>query len=187
MSILKATVLSRVNKICKRSETDIDDILFEALLTISKRTGILTTQATGTTTAGQAYITKPSDLAGKLIHSVQLDSDDPLRPITWQQYLFNNRPGFCLHNGRIYLRPNPTGNESYTVDYSQKATSVADLSEFDDDAEETIVRLTAGKLYEKYERYSEAENQLILYNLALKGLSGDTPDDPVCQYNGMEM
>jgi len=186
MAILKATILTRVNKICKRSETDIDDILLESLEEISLRKGVLTSLATGVCVADTAYVSAPSDLAGKQIHSFYINTDKPKRQITYSQILNNNIPGYCLYNDKIYLRPTPDGTETYTVDYSAVATDVDSIT-FPDEFLSLIVRLTAAKLYEKYERYDEVENQIILAEKQYNLLSGYAPVDPVCIYNGQEL
>lgn len=203
MTIEKGTVLTRVKQITKRTgETDIDDILLEALLELSERTGNLTTLATETTTADQNYVDAPDDLAGNLIHSVQLDDDRPLAPITWlealnnnrrghgsNQHSFNNynRGGYCLYKKRIYISPSPGAGRTCNIEYSQLDDNVEAIL-LPDEFLGAIVRLTAAKLYEKYELWNEVEKELVLYERAFRLLHTENPTPPVCQPgNDLEM
>jgi len=188
MTIAKADILVSVNKICKRAETDIDNILLEAMEEISRRTGAIPALATGTTTANQEYVAAPTDLAGNLIHSIYLGTDRPLGILTWTQYLNNNYySGYCLYKDRIYLRPTPGDSTTqYNLEYS-KIDDDVDNIELPDDFKPALTRLTAAKLYEKYERYDEVEKQITLFERLLRQLQGHRPTAPVCQYNGQGM
>lgn len=182
MAILKATVLTRGNKICKRSETDIDDILLEAMREISGRTGVLVTETTDSTVADQAYISAPSDLANDLIHSFYLDSDLPWDKITWLEYLNNNKAGYCLHNDLIYMRPNPSSVQTAHIQHSYFDDDVDNI-ELPDKFQPALVRLVAAKLFEKYERYDETKVQLVLYQRELS-LVWTLPTASICKFKG---
>ena len=184
MDTTKAEILTQVNKNCKRAETDIDDILLAAMREISIRTGILTTVATGSTTAGQAYISAPTDLAANLIYSLYLGDDKPLDRITWKQYLNNNFGGWCLYKKRIYLRPNPTSARTYTLEYSQIDDDVAAIG-LPDEYEPTLVELTCAKLYRKYEMFDKIEPAIVLYERELMMVFDDATD-PVMEVNSIE-
>ena len=188
MAILKATVLIRANKICKRAETDIDDILLESMLEISICTGSVADLATGNTVADTAYVSAPTDLAGKLIHSLYINDDKPLDEITWSQYLRNNMAGYCLYKDRIYLRPTPSSSSDvYYCEYSKIDDDVDSIG-LDAVFQEPLIRLTAAKLYEKYEMYDKIDYQMTLYERALiRCGAGKEPTAPVCQYNGGEL
>ena len=182
--MLKATILTQVNKNCKRSETDIDDILLAAMIEISTRTGILTTVATGTTTAGQAFIAAPADLAGNLVYSIFLGTDKPLDRITWKQYLNDNTTGWCLYKKKIYLRPNPEGGIAYSLEYSQLDLLVASI-QLPDEYEPAVVELTCAKLYRKYEMFDKVEPSIVLFERELDKVFDDA-SDPVMEVNSVE-
>jgi hypothetical protein len=184
--MLKATILSRVNKICKRAETDIDDILLDALRKISRKTLALKTSSTSTTTAGQNYITKPTDMCGNTIDGLIIDAEQ-LGPISWDEFLSSKICGYCVYSGRIYFYPTYADSESYTLYYSQLHPSDLSSILFPDEYELAIVHLTAALLYEKYEIYDGIQAQMTLYENEIQGLMryNDTP--PVASYNGKEM
>lgn len=186
-TITKASVLSRVNQICKRSETDIDDILLEAMIEISKRTGSVAELATGTTVAETAYVSQPDDLAGKLVHSFYLNDDPPMKLLTWSQYLNNNFYGYCLYKGRIYIRPTPSNStDIYYCEYS-KIDDDVDGIELDPVFKEALSRLTASKLFGKYQLYDDEDAQLTVYERALRiADAGKDPVDPICENNNWE-
>lgn len=185
--VSKSTILTRVNQICKRAETDIDDILLEALYEISLRTGAVKALATGNTVADVGYVSQPADLAGKLVHSFHINDKKPLSEITWSQYLNNNISGYCLYNGRIYIRSTPASSDDvYYCKYSKIDDNVNSI-ELPNIFTESIVRLTAAKLFGKYQMYDDLEKQMVLYERALNiNKSGQEPTPPVCVNNNWE-
>jgi hypothetical protein len=118
MAILKSEILARANKITKEEDSSIDEELLSVIKDLDESVGYLKgTTATGTVgTSG--YFTAPSDLIEGLIDSLLLGTDlDPLREITWAEYNEQVIDGYCYHNGRIYVRPTPDSDKSYTLDY----------------------------------------------------------------------
>lgn len=184
MAILKATILARINKICSRAETDIDDILLEALQEISQRTLSLKTSASGTTTEGLGYITKPTGMLESGIESVNYGGVD-LKPVSWDQFIRGNIRGWCIYGNNFYFST-LTASQAYTIYYAQIHPDDLDSILFTDEFLKAIVRLTAAKLYEKYELYDKVQAQYTLYEDALNKIStGTTP--PICAYNGQEL
>ena len=183
--MLKATILSRVNQICKRAETDIDDILLEALRMISRRTMALKTSTTSTTTAAQNYITKPTDMCGNTIDGLVID-DCRIDPISWPQFLESLGSGYVVYGGKIWFNPYYSDAKSYTLYYSQLHPADLTTILFSDEFEESVTRLTAAKLYEKYEIYEGVSAQMALYENSIKGLIGYADMPPVAKYNGNE-
>ena len=114
----KSTIRTRVNQICRRSETDIDAILLEALTELSERYGLLVTDASGTLTSAGSF-TAPTDLAGRMIWEVWIDTDKPLTPITYSQYKKQIYAGYALHNGTVYVYPAPSAGQTYHINYSK--------------------------------------------------------------------
>jgi hypothetical protein len=186
MAITKSEILTAVNKICKRAETDIDDILLEALQEISNHTLCLKTSTTGNTTAGVAYIAKPTGFnSGNIIDGLVVN-DVKIKPISWQQYLSGDFDGYCVYGDYIYIYPTNTSAVAYTIYFPRIHPSDLDSILFSDDYRAAVKHLTAAKLYEKYERYEEVSAQLTLYEVALSKV-GTNQVPPICSYNGQEM
>jgi hypothetical protein len=184
--ITKANILIRVNKICKRNETNIDDILLEVLQKISKRTLSLKDEATSVTVAGQNYINKPSDMVGNTIEGLVVDGQR-IDPISFQQFINSSACGYCVWNDKIYTYPAFSTAKAYTLYYSKLHPSDLSTILFPDEYEEVIRRLTAALLYEKYELYDGMTAQLTLYENEIKGFIGYNSTPPIAQNNAQEM
>ncbi|HIJ71786.1 MAG TPA: hypothetical protein HPP87_10550 [Planctomycetes bacterium] len=191
MSITKADILSRVNQITGRSETDIDDQIYDALLEISERTRALKTSTTGSTTANQAYISKPSDMAGDIIDGLILDTTR-YDPITWDEWLDNQGyntgvwpnqasgiSGWVVRGDYIYVRPTPDTVKSYTLYYAKYHPSSLDTILFEDKFRRAIIHLTAAFVYEKYEIDDQQEKEMVLYEREINRLSVSSPPSVV--------
>jgi len=182
----KTDILSRVNQITGRAETDIDDILLEALVEIADRTCILKTSATGTLSASTNTISKPAGLI--VINAFDLDGDI-LDAITFEEYLANKLPGYVLRGSSIYVKPADNTDRSYTIYYSKKPVAVSELSDFGSEFQPAIVRLVASKVYDNYEITDKRNEQYALFENELAKLSIDD-EMPVCNirtYKGMRI
>lgn len=181
--MLKATILSRVNKICKRAETDIDDILYDALIKISRRTLSLKGLETGNTVANQNYIDIPTDMCGRSIDGLVIDGS-VVRPISWQQFLTGNTNGYCYYSDKIYLNPVYTIAKTYTLYYSKIHTSDLSTILFPDAYQMAVIRLTASLLYDKYEIYDGVQTQLGLYEIEMNSLMRYNDSPPIVDSYG---
>jgi hypothetical protein len=82
-----------------------------------------------------------------------------------------------LRDGKIYIRPNPTSSQSYTIYYSKTHAGDADNIEFDDRYKPAIYRLVASKVYDDYEQIEKADRQRQLYRIELQRLIDNQPDN----------
>ncbi|MFA5385824.1 MAG: hypothetical protein WC364_14410 [Eubacteriales bacterium] len=179
--MLKATLLTRVNQITNRGLSSIDEELLETLIEISERTLCLPTSTTGTTTASQNYITKPTDMAGDRIIGLVINGQ-PYNPISWDDFLNQvSGYGYVVYGSRIYITPTPTGAVSYTVYYPQKHPSDLNTILLDDVYKEAVLRLLCAKVYANYEMIPESNAQTGLYEREIQNLSGHGRTPPVCK------
>lgn len=158
MAILKSEILARANKITKEEDSSIDEELLSVIKDLDESVGYLKgTTATGTVgTSG--YFTAPSDLIEGLIDSLLLGTDlDPLREITWAEYNEQVIDGYCYHNGRIYVRPTPDSDKSYTLDYRRYHAASLTTLEYPESFRDAVLWGVIQKIYENYERWDDAE------------------------------
>jgi hypothetical protein len=177
MAITSSEILNKVNQITGRGFESVDDIkvnLEEALIQIGEQGALRKTSTSGSTTAGQSYIDAPSDLLS--LEKVYID-DVLYDFITWEEYLDNCIRGVVLRDGKIYIRPNPTSSQSYTIYYSKTHAGDADNIEFDDRYKPAIYRLVASKVYDDYEQIEKADRQRQLYRIELQRLIDNQPDN----------
>ena len=175
MAILKATILTKVNQITSRAETDIDAEIIESLIEISRRTGCLKTRLDSTiadTTLG--YFTKPTDLIGEMIDALYVE--ERYDSITLAELLNKTHSGYVVYGTRIYYYPIPPSTSAYSLYYRKVHASTADTIELPDEYYPALYHYVASKVYEKYEINDQQKNQLDLYEIELAKV---TPVDAV--------
>lgn len=161
--LTEADILTRVNQITGRAESSITTYLQEVLEDISKRTFALEAEETGNTTAGQSYVDKPADMVGDMIASVVID-DEPIYPISWNEWTLDDEPGYCFRADRIYLRPTPDGATAYTVYYSRIHPDVTvEGILFPVTFRDVIIQGVSAKVYESYEITDKQAERMGLY------------------------
>lgn len=161
-TITKATILTRVNQITRRSETDIDAVLVEALIQLSHDTQSLKATKTATLSSGSSAITAPSDFIDADILAVDGDPVDRITLDEWKRD--KGVEGFCVWNDTIYLRPAPDSDKTLTLYYIREHAADPDTIEFDSGKyKEALVHLTASKLYRNYELKDQADDEERLY------------------------
>lgn len=121
MTILKAEILTHLNKELYRTEDDIDEYILEALKDLSLRDDFLWIEATVSTIVGRPYYSEPLDL--KHLLTIKIDDNSPLYKISWAEYqiLIRNETSdarrlpnrFTQHGGFWYAYP--TSDEIYTA------------------------------------------------------------------------
>lgn len=160
MAILASEILTFVNNQLRRSETDIDTNLKNALRRISTSGDYLFGQETQTITQGDNILTFPEDY--KTVTNIRLTSvtDDPsigtsddkktpLNLIGWDAYLTKighsegegEPDSYSIFNDNIYLYP--IANTSYNVDiYFTKYHAYSTDIEYSEKFREVIESLT---------------------------------------------
>lgn len=173
MALVEADILSRVNQICKRSESNIDDFLSEAAREISERTFYNKTSVSGTLSASTNTISKPSDCID--VDVVYL-GEDVYDKITFEEWRKDKRAGFAIRGNTIYIAPDNSSSRSYTLYY----TKYGDVTDFPNEYKMSFIYLCASKLFEHYNIDDEASKFLQKYEYELKKL---VPEDelPVCK------
>ena len=169
-------ILTRVNQITKRSLTasEFEDLLYEALLRISRRTCDLKTSVTGTLSSTN-YIDKPSDFVK--VDSLVVDTNFVLEPITFDEYLRDRVHGYVVKGDKIYYRYE-SDTEDYTLYYSYEHPSDLTTILLGEKYSRAIYHLCSALVYEDYEIYDRMEEQLVLYEREMKWLSMDDDDAP---------
>jgi hypothetical protein len=119
--ILKAEILTHLNKELYRSEADIDEYILEALKDLSLRDDFLWVETTVPTTDGGKYYSVPTDFKGELV--IKIDDNEPLYKIpfrTYQTYIADQTATdeaepycYAIHGGFWY--PYPVPDKIYTV------------------------------------------------------------------------
>jgi hypothetical protein len=181
----KTTLLTDVNQITGRSETSIDSELLEALIEVSVVTRYLQASTTGTTTASQNYIDKPSDMAGREIDGLVINGEK-YDPISWDDFLEGKEEGYCVRGDRIYLLPTPSDAYAYTVYYAQLHPSSLASILIPDVYKPAIKHCVAAKVYEKYEIEDKAAIQIGKFEYEMKKYSGYGQPPPVAKpYRGI--
>lgn len=146
MTILKADILTNLNKELNRTETDIDEYILEALKDLSLQDDFLWIEATVDTIVGRPYYSMPLDYI-KLM-SIKVDDENSLEKITWSKYqmLIANETTadremptkFCIHGGYWYAYPTPDAIYEMSLFYngfileSEDGTDVVDDIPFKD-------------------------------------------------------
>ena len=121
MTILKAEILTHLNKELNRTETDIDEYILEALKDLSLQDEFLWIETTVPTIIGRPYYSLPLDYKKHL--SIKIDDENSMELIDWGEYqsLIANETSadrgmpnrFCIHGGFWYGYP--TADAVYTV------------------------------------------------------------------------
>ena len=168
MAITKAVLLTRVNQVARRSETDIDEVLKEALIELSRDTLALRTSTTGTLSSSTNTISKPSDLIG--VELFYLDSG-VLDPLSFDEWKEDRQEGYCFRGNAIYISPTPNSDKSYTLYYYKQHAADPDTIEFTDEYKMALVHKVAQKIYENYELDTEAAEQRLKYQIEVADLT----------------
>lgn len=170
MSIAVATVRSDVRQITRRDNTtvftddELDALLLEACLEISKRLLCLKTSTTGTLSADGTSITAPTDMTKSDSAIIELYLNTQLQDrITFAEWRTGKINGFCYHNGTIYVTPTSDNDRSYTLYYASQHGALSTSLEFDDDLKKAVEWLTIAKTYEYFEQYDKAAAALARY------------------------
>ena len=121
MTILKAEILTHLNKELNRTEDDMDEHILEALKDLSLQDEFLWIETTVDTIIGRPYYSLPLDYKKKL--SIKIDDENSMELIDWGEYqmlIANETPAdrnmpnrFCIHGGFWYGYP--TADKVYTV------------------------------------------------------------------------
>ena len=158
MSIALTTVRARARQITRRDnevefpDTDLDALILEACLEISKRLLCLKTDTTGTLSGDGTSITKPSDMVDSqsAVDNLYLDTV-VLDPLTFDEWRMGNVRGYAYRNDTIYISPTSDNDRSYILSYSKVHGALGTNLEFDDDLKMAVIWLTNKKIYENYE------------------------------------
>lgn len=159
MAILKADILSEVNKRCERAETDIDSILKAVLRDLTITFPFLHVEAETSTQAGKAnYNLEDFPENIRKVDIVKIDDGEPLdeiRTFTDYQTLiaeetsadYDEPTSFIVYRDVLYLWPTPDDVYTLTVFASVLEDDVDDI-DLPDRFEEAIIEGCCFKLYE---------------------------------------
>ena len=172
-TLTRAAILARVNQITGRQETSIDDLLYEVLTDLSRRTLFLADQTTGALDAGDTTIPVPLDMASPSVFGLVVNGVE-LPPISWHEYLSQARTGYVYHGQYLYLSPAIDQPTTYTLYYPRLHPKTSDPLLFPDRFGAAIQYGTAAKLYENYELYERADAMRIRYELEVRRLNTDS-------------
>ncbi len=183
----KTTLLSDVNGITGRAETatTFNPLLLEVLIEISKRTRCLRTSAAGTTTADQNYLSVPSDMAGSEVDGLLINSVK-YNPISWDDWLGNEKDGYCVMGDKIYIHPTPTTAYAYTLYYARLHPSSLASILIPDVFLPAVRHLCCSKVYGKYEIIDKRDSEYLFFENEMKKHSSYGEPPPVCvPYKGI--
>ena len=126
MSILKAEILTHLNKELNRTETDIDEHILEALKDLSLQDEFLWVETNVDTIQSRPYYSLPLDY--KSLLSIKIDDENSMEKIDWGEYqmLIANETSadrsmpdrFCIHGGFFYAYPTPDAVYTCTLFYN---------------------------------------------------------------------
>lgn len=157
MSTSVSIVETRARKITRRdntaelSDTDLDLLILESCIEISKRLLCLKDSQTGTLTGDGTSLAAPSDMvkSDSAIEELYLDSTLMDR-ITFAEWRAGVIDGYCYHEGYIYINPTSDSDRSYTLYFSTAHGALGTNLEFEDDLKMAVVWLTAKKVFDNY-------------------------------------
>jgi hypothetical protein len=155
MAILVASIYTRVIGITRRDEITAEDfniLLLEACNEIALRTGYLRSSQSGTLDADKTDDAPTDMLSDSSVETFKLigsSIDDTLDPISFEEWKQNIRRGYCVYNGKIYVKPTRGNTSDYTIFYNRThgAITVDGTLEFPDIYQPAIVQLSTSKVY----------------------------------------
>lgn len=157
MSIAVSDVRSKVRQITRRDNTtdltndEIDTMILESCLEISKRLLNLKTSTTGTLSSDGTSITAPTDMVKSDSAIIEFYLDSHLMDrITFAEWRAGYIEGYCYHDGYIYITPTSDNDRSYTLYYAAVHGSLSTNLEFEDDLKMAVVWLTCKKVFDEY-------------------------------------
>lgn len=183
MSIVVADLETEIRNITRKDNTtaftaaELEALLLEACIEISRRILCLKNSSSGTLAAEGTTISKPSDMVDEegAIETLYLDSNLQ-DPITFDEWRAGFQSGYAYRDQVIYVHPSSSNSRSYTLYYRALHGSLSTNLEFNDTLKNAVKWLTIAKVYDRHEQFDFAQSAYTRYE---REILLNAPAEPV--------